>query len=96
MFVTYTGDTDTRFDKQYYLDHHMPLVLEAWSPYGLTNATALFEAGTNPGVIAVCVCEFRNEGSIDAALNAPVTEKVMADVKHFTDVEPKQSRIKSS
>ena len=31
MYVTYPGDAGTRFDRDYYVRHHLPLVIECWS-----------------------------------------------------------------
>ena len=92
LFVTYPGDASTRFDRDYYVGTHLPLVLEAWGPYGMETAAAFFPDGDGAGTIAVCVCGFRDEASINAAIAAPQTERVMADVKNFTDAVPTQSR----
>lgn len=92
LFVTYPGDASTHFDRDYYLSTHLPLVLEAWGPYGLETAAAFFPAGDGADMIAVCVCGFRDEAAIPAALASPQTERVMADVKNFTDAVPTQSR----
>lgn len=32
LYVTYPGDTATRFDRDYYLARHVPLVMRAWGP----------------------------------------------------------------
>lgn len=40
MHVTYPGDTATRFDRDYYVQHHLPLVMECWGPFGLESCTA--------------------------------------------------------
>ena len=91
LFVTYLGAADSRFDRTYYVSHHIPLVTDAWSPYGLLEACALFPA-QHTGVIAACVCRFRDYAAIDAALAAPRTADVMADIENFTDTSPTQSR----
>ena len=92
MYVTYAGDAGTRFDRDYYVRSHLPLVLEAWGPHGLETVAAFFPDGDGAGTIAVCLCGFRDDAAMDAALGAPDTARVMADVKHFTDVEPSRSR----
>ena len=30
MYVTYPGDASTRFDRTYYVQHHVPLVMDVW------------------------------------------------------------------
>ena len=90
IFVTYAGDATTRFDRQYYVEKHLPLVTSAWGPLGMQSIAAFFPAGTGEGTIAVCVCQFRDGEAISAALKAPETRAVMEDVPHFTDAKPKQ------
>ncbi len=92
MHVTYAGNADTRFDRGHYVSTHLPLVLEAWGPHGLETVAAFFPAGDGAGTIAVCICGFRDEAAIGAALGSPQTGRVMADVKNFTDAEPSRSR----
>ncbi len=92
IYVTYPGDATTRFDRDYYVQHHLPLVQASWGPYGLESTAAFFPAGGEASTIAVCVCEFRDEAAVQAALAAPTTASVMADVPHFTDAKPQQSR----
>lgn len=96
LFVTYAGDVDaTRFDREYYLTTHLPLVTRAWTPHGLLNACALFPEG-EAEVIAVAVCRFRDAHAITAALDSPHTPEVMADVIHFTDAAPTQHQSVAS
>ncbi len=90
VFVTYVGDSSTRFDRHYYVKKHLPLVTAAWAPHGLESIAAFFPTGTGEGTIAVCVCEFRDNEAISASLHAPETKAVMEDVPHFTDAKPKQ------
>ncbi len=92
MFVTYAGAAGTRFDRDYYVANHLPLVLKAWGPHGLESATAFFPAGSGAGIIALCVCVFQSRAAMDAALRSPETPQVMADVAQFTDAQPTQSR----
>lgn len=93
LFVIYPGNADTRFDRDYYVATHLPLVLEAWGPYGLETVAAFFPAGDGAGTIAIAVCRFRDEAAISAALGSPQTNRVMANVKYFTDAVPSQSRV---
>ena len=92
LLVTYPGDGATRFDRDYYVREHLPLVLRAWGPHGLQSCTAFFPAEECDGTIALALCEFRDEASLQSALAAPDTPKVMADVPRFTDTQPQQRR----
>ena len=92
IFVMYAGDANTRFDREYYVHKHLPLVIEEWSAHGLLSVAAFFPAGPGEGTIAVCVCQFRDNAAVDASFDPPNSARVMADVPHFTDVKPSQLR----
>ncbi len=92
LFVTYSGNAQTRFDREHYVHTHLPLVDEAWGPHGMESIGAFFPAGDGGGTIAACVMQFRDDAAIDEAVKSSGTPRVMADVAKFTDAEPVQSR----
>ena len=92
LFVTYPGEAATRFDREYYVNTHLQLVMDAWGPHGLQALDAFFPAGTGADITAMCICVFRDEETIKTSLDSPHTERVMADIRHFTDAKPSQSR----
>lgn len=91
MFVTYPGDAGTRFDRDYFVATHLPLVMEAWGPHGLQSVGAFFPTGDGAGTIAVAVCEFRDDAALHAALGSAESPRVMADVAAYTGAKPSQS-----
>ena len=91
MYVTYPGDADTRFDRDYYLRQHLKLVMECWGPLGLESCAAFWPADAGADTICICECRFRDEAALRAALASPATPLVMADVACFTDATPTQS-----
>ena len=91
MYVTYAGDAQTPFDRDHWINVHMPLVRECWGPYGLVSAAGFFPSGAGGGLIAICPCVFRDEAAMKAALSSPETQRVMEDVKQVTEVEPQRS-----
>lgn len=93
IYVTYQGTPETRFDRAYYVDHHLPLVMRAWQPHGLASIAAFFPAIEQAGTIAVCECRFRDRAALDAAFASPETAAVMADVSRFTDAAPQRSCV---
>lgn len=95
VYVTYQGTPKTRFDRSYYVAHHLPLVMKAWQQYGLESVAAFFPAVEETGTIAICECQFRDEAAVTAAFGSPETPDVMADVPRFTDVEPARARAVS-
>ena len=93
MYVTYSGDAATRFDRDYYIQHHLPLVMECWGPLGLEGCAAFWPAVIGTGTICICECQFRDEAAMRAALASPTTPRVMADIAHFTDATPAQGLV---
>lgn len=95
VYVTYQGTPTTRFNRSYYVDDHLPLVMRSWGRYGLESVAAFFPATEQTGTIAICECRFRDDAAIEAAFGAPETPVVMADVARFTDVSPARARAVS-
>ena len=91
LYVTYPGDATTRFDRKYYVDSHLPLVMKSWRQYGLESVAAFFPEGSGEGTIAICACSFRDQQAIQGALTSPEVSEVMADLPHFTDAQPSRS-----
>ncbi|MBY3321539.1 EthD domain-containing protein [Rhizobium laguerreae] len=94
MLVTYAGDEHTAFDRDHWIDVHLPLVRRSWGPYGLLSVGGFFPQGDGAGLIAVAVVNFRDEAAMEAALNSPETMQVMADVARVTAVKPQRSIVK--
>ena len=92
VYVTYAGDANTKFDRYHWINIHLPLVREAWGPYGLQSVAGFFPSGDGGGTIAIAPCVFRDEAAMNAAFSSPETERVMADVKNVTSVEPERGR----
>ena len=92
VYVTYPGDASTRFDREYYVARHVPLVVESWGPHGLLSCAAFFPPDDGAGTIAIAECRFRDEAALRTALASPETSRVMSDVARFTDADPAQVR----
>ena len=37
IYVSYQGSAQDRFDRQYYVNGHLPLVMDLWGKYGLLS-----------------------------------------------------------
>ena len=94
MIVTYAGNEDTPFNRDHWINVHFPLVRECWGPYGLVSAAGFFPRGDGAGLIAVATVNFRDEEAMQAALTAPETARVMADVEIVTAVKPQRAIAK--
>ena len=90
MLVSYTGGPDDRFDRQYYMDRHIPMVEEAWTPLGLERVDVFFRATEEQSVVAACLCQFRDVAAMHLALASPSTVGIMSDVERFTNIVPTQ------
>jgi len=89
--VMYADAAGTRFDFDYYLSKHIPMVRERWSPMGLSNLTVLRGIpgpdGTAPTYTAVALLTFASMDRFKAAGEAHGKE-VFADIPNFTDAKP--------
>jgi len=94
MLVTYAGHEETAFDREHWINVHLPLVRESWGPYGLLSAGGFLPQGDGAGLIAVAVVNFRDEAAMEAALSSPETAQVMADVDLVTAIKPQRSIVK--
>ena len=87
LIVTCSGGT--YFDRDHYVDVHLPLALACWQRHGLESASAFFprdaNADANAADVSVGIYRFRDEDALHAALASAETEAVMADVPRFTD-----------
>ena len=92
LYVFYAGPADVRFDRTYYVEQHLPMVLRAWGPYGLQGLAAFFPASPADGTIAICECRFRDEAAVQRSLASPETVGVMADLPRFTDLGARRVR----
>ena len=88
LVVSYPQHEGARFDADYYRDAHIPLVEKVWGPSGLTGAEILWPADGGQPHAAMVVLRFRDGAAIDAAITAPATAEVMADIAKFTDIQP--------
>ncbi|CAN5316443.1 EthD family reductase [soil metagenome] len=88
FLVTYPLTDGARFDADYYVAKHMPLVRESWVQYGLTDAKALIPDQTAPAYAAVAVLDFADGAALDAALASAEASTVFGDVANFTDIAP--------
>ena len=90
--VLYPQAPGTRFDHDYYRDHHMPLVqarlgsalLRYTVDRGLANGAA---PGEPPPFVAGCELFFDSVESHQAAFG-PHAAEIMADIANYTDRRP--------
>lgn len=87
--VLYPGDA--KFNMQYYLSSHMPLVKRLWTPHGLKSYRVLSlvatPSGDKPPYGVQCALEFTTREEFEGALKACAPE-VLGDVPNFSDRDP--------
>ncbi len=81
-----------RFDYDYYVHKHTPMVMELWKPHGLVSVTiSKGVSGLMPGSAAryatVAVLTFTSVEALQSALAAGGAQ-VMGDVPNYTDSQP--------
>ena len=89
LTVLYPAHADARFDYDYYVDHHTPLVREVWSPEDVTvyRGVAGVGGGEAPHRLIAHI-RFASNEALAAALAGERTPEVFADVAKFTDIQP--------
>ena len=89
MIVTCSGGS--YFDRDHYVDVHLPLALACWQRHGLESAAAFFPGDADAVDVSIGVYRFRDGAALHAALASAETEAVMADVPRFTDAAVSRS-----
>lgn len=92
IFVTYQGNAESRFDRAYYVERHLPMLRRLFGPLGLISAQALFPPVQESGTIAICECRYQDEAALAACYGSADMPGLAADVGNFTDIMPVQLR----
>ncbi len=83
MSVFYPNGEGSTFDHDYYRNNHVPLAMKTW---GLTESE--IEKGINGPYVAAVHFRFDSPDALNAAMAAPGTADVMADVANYTNITP--------
>lgn len=90
ILVSVMYPTGAKFDADYYLKTHMPLVKDRWGPHGLKSAQVLRGAakpdGSPPDYQMIALLTFGSLDDFKAAGKAHGRE-VFADIANFTDAQ---------
>jgi len=93
IFVTYRGTPAQRFDREYYVNTHLPLAREIGGPYGLLSIEAFFPAGQDTDIVAACLIVFRDEQAEKDVFSSPRSGELARDLTNYTDLTPLQSLL---
>ena len=83
LSVFYPTTEGATFDHDYYRTKHVPLAVKAW---GLDGAE--IDKGINGPYEAAVHFTFESLDALGAAMGAPGTGEVMADVANYTTITP--------
>ena len=88
--VMYPADSGTKFEHDYYMQTHMPLVRERWTSLGLQDTKVMRGMngpdGAAPTYKVVTLLTFASKDQFDAA--ARQGKEIFADIPNFTDGKP--------
>ncbi|WP_242141215.1 EthD family reductase [Sphingomonas sp. TREG-RG-20F-R18-01] len=93
IYVTYEGGPQDRFDRDYYLAHHLPLARAAYEQYGLLSLAAFFPAESALGTIAIAEFRYSSVEAAQMAFGSTEADRVRADIRNFTTLTPKRSHL---
>ena len=83
LSVFYPSTDGATFDHEYYRDTHVPLAVKTW---GLDGAD--IDRGVDGPYVAAVHFRFESLDAMQAAMGAPGTADVMADVANYTSITP--------
>jgi uncharacterized protein (TIGR02118 family) len=89
--VLYPRHGESRFDHEYYLQKHMPLLQQRWAGMGLVKMEWMRGVaapdGGEPGYEVITLLSFASKEAFEAALAAS-GEEIIGDISNFTNVNP--------
>ncbi|KAI0843272.1 hypothetical protein F5Y06DRAFT_254471 [Hypoxylon sp. FL0890] len=89
MMIGYTNDS--RFNLEYYLNHHLPIVTPVWKPFGMGAYRAMAATDSKSPYAMLVEIEWPDMESFQRAqAETPVetSRKFIEDMKNFTDKDP--------
>ncbi|KAJ4290413.1 hypothetical protein N0V90_010629 [Kalmusia sp. IMI 367209] len=86
--ILYKRTDDFKFDVEYFLTKHVPIVKEAWKPHGLLGAT-ISEATPDSEIAYINAIRFQTlEGVQKVLADQEKLGPLMADIPNFTNGQP--------
>lgn len=90
--VLYPSGDDAKFDLDYYLNTHMPLVSEHWAQYGLKGWEVIqFVKGADgaaPLYQIQATLAFDTKEDFGKAMSSAEAKTVLGDIPNFTNTQP--------
>ena len=93
LFVTYRGTATDRFDREYFVNTHLPLARGIAEPLGMLSIEALFPTIAATNIVAACVIELREEQAERDLFSSPRFSELVNDLPNYTNLLPEQSLV---
>ncbi|RMJ16838.1 hypothetical protein CDV36_003471 [Fusarium kuroshium] len=87
--VLFPNEPDAKYDFDYYVSKHLPLIQERWGKYGVkswsaTQFTSGLDGSPSPYAFG-SVVEWENADQIKTAFEGPEAAEIMGDVANFSN-----------
>ena len=93
LLVTYRGTKADRFDREHFVNRHLPLAREIGAPLGVLSVEGFFPAGSETDILAITVIVFRDEQAEKDLFAAPRFAELVSDLPKYTNLMPEQSLV---
>lgn len=93
LLVTYRGTASDRFDREYFLNTHLPLAREIAEPLGMLSIEAFFPASAATNILAASVIVLRDEQAERDLFSSPRFSQLVDDLPNYTNLMPEQSLV---
>ncbi|KAI1213668.1 uncharacterized protein F4807DRAFT_195784 [Annulohypoxylon truncatum] len=80
-----------RFDMEYYLQHHLPMVTPIWKPFGMGAFRTMAPTDSQSPYAMLTQIEWPDMEAFNRAqaeTSADTSQRFMEDIKNFTDKDP--------
>ena len=85
--VTVVYPQGAKFNMDYYMSTHMPLVAKHWNSYGLQSWKVLKFGDDSPYCVQATL-EWDSLDSFNKAASSDSASEVLGDIKNFSDKDP--------
>ncbi|KAM0331390.1 hypothetical protein ACHAQA_003063 [Verticillium albo-atrum] len=89
--VLFPNEADAKYDIDYYVNKHMPLIQSLWGPYGVQSWSATKFGngvdGSAPKYAFGSTVTWENGDQVKAAFAGPEVGRIMGDVANFSNKE---------
>ncbi|WAO88885.1 Hypothetical protein NCS54_00625000 [Fusarium falciforme] len=87
--VLFPNEPDAKYDFEYYVSKHMPLIQECWGKYGAkswsaTQFTGGLDGSPSPYAFG-SVVEWEDADQVKTAFEGPEAAEIMGDVANFSN-----------